>query len=337
MANININDLYINFYTIVDKIIYNIHINKIINNHLFYCNYYSLNEFKIFTFPLTICLGGGGFIQYNQIFKDQKLTDNIKLQSKDYDISFSFKNIGYTNTDKIHLFIKEINTIYNNCIKELKYNGLSTNNFILTHVINNNRLHFRIECKPYFPNEKQLFHILELSFWFNSKISDNFTINDFIKKNLYIYEYKSVYYYLLPLDLLVKTLLYAIVDFFEKRNFKKCIKYLDRVKFIKEMNDNYIKINGPNKCILTIFNSYISKIKRKYKLINDYPFILAPKMVNIKNNGIIKCIYRNLRKNNRKEIDKLLDKYNNDCKNEKNYNPELSELTFNNTDDDITI
>ena len=56
------------FYKFVDKIIYDIHCNKTINNHLFNCNYFILNTQLLDYYPLTICLGGGGYIQYKNIF-----------------------------------------------------------------------------------------------------------------------------------------------------------------------------------------------------------------------------------------------------------------------------
>ena len=142
----------------------------------------------------------------------------------------------------------------------------SKDKFKLNHVINANRLHFRIEYQM--PNNKVL-HIVELSFWFNGKVSDNFTINDFMKKPLILYKNKNVYYYLLPLELLMKTLLYAIVDFFERRNYYKCIKYIERALFIKKCNKLFIDKKENNKALIQIFSSYKNKIKRKCKIIND--------------------------------------------------------------------
>ena len=43
------------FYKFVDKIIYDIHCNKTINEHLFYCNYFILNTQSLDYYPLTIC------------------------------------------------------------------------------------------------------------------------------------------------------------------------------------------------------------------------------------------------------------------------------------------
>ena len=76
------------------------------------------------------------------------------------------------------------------------------------------------------------------------------------------------------------------------------------------------------------------KIKRKYKMMNDYPFLMSPYLSDIKNNGIIKCIYKNLRQTNHKELKKEIEKYKDLCKDEKNYNPELSIITPDDTDND---
>ena len=134
------------------------------------------------------------------------------------------------------------------------------------------------------------------------------------------------------MDLLVKTLLYAIVDFFERRNFDKCIKYLERIKFIKNCSKSYVNINQQNKCLSIIFNSYKNKIKRKYKMIHDYPFTMSYKLNNIENNGIVKCIYRKMRIYNHEKLHELFNKYNIDCKDKKSYDKNNSEITQEDTD-----
>ena len=48
--------------------------------------------------------------------------------------------------------------------------------------------------------------------------------------------------------------------------------------------------------IIDLLFNYTNKIKRKYKMIHDYPFTLAYVLNDIKNNGIIKCIFKELRK-----------------------------------------
>jgi len=327
MSKIDINELYTKFYNIVNNMIYDIHSNMHIKKYLFRCKYIPLNFEENYDLPLTICLGGGGFIQYNQIFKNENLIDTIKLESKDYDISFSFGMNNITNTIIIKIK-EELENIYNNNIKDFKYNNLTKKDFSFDMEFKNDRLHCRIEC--ILPN-KYSFHITEFSLWLNGKISDNFTLNDFTKSKLWLYEKNNIYYYLLPLHLLVKTLLYAIVDYFEKRNFMKCIKYLDRIKFIKESNNLYINSNQ-NKCLSIIFNPYKNKIKRKYKMIHDYPFIMAYDLKDINNNGIIKCIYRNLRKKNKNIINKNIKEYREKCKDEKNYILENSEMTIEDTE-----
>jgi hypothetical protein len=279
--------------------IFKIHENVKINKHLAYCKYFGLNITDEYTMPITMCLGGGGYIQYNHIFKNEKLIDLIQLKSRDYDISFAFDTLKYKDNTKD--IITEIKNIYANSIDKFKYQNVTKTNFKLTHIVNPNRIHFRVEC--IIPDTKA-FHILELSFWFNGKVSNNFTINDFIKTKLYLYKHQNHYYYLLPLALLVKTMLYAIVDFFERRNFNKCNKYLERIKFIKSCNKILIDKKINNTCLTIIFDSYVNKIKRKYKMMNDYPFLMSPYLSDIKNNGIIKCIYKNLRQTNHKELKK---------------------------------
>jgi len=328
MVKINTSDLYTKFYFVVNDIINDIHINEYMRQFLFRCKYIPLNINKIYDLPLTICLGGSGFIQYNNIFKNENLIDKIDLESKDYDISFSFGTNNITN-EIIKNIENELKIIYKNNITKFKYYKLTEKNFKFFMESKNDRLHCRIEC--ILPN-KYIFHIAEFSFWFNGKISDNFTINDFKISKILLYEKNNIFYYLLPLELLTKTLLYALVDYFEKRNFD--IKYLERIKFIKECNKLYINNNQQNKCLSIIFKSYRNQIKRKYKMIQDYPFLIAYELKDIKNNGIIKCIYRKLRKYNKKYIKKEIEKYKEECKDKLDYNKEFSEITLEDTDDE---
>jgi hypothetical protein len=116
MSKIDINDLYTKFYLVVNDIIYDIHSNNYISKYLFYCDYTSLNMTNEYNLPLTMCLGGGGFIQYNHIFKNEKIIDKIILESKDYDISFSF-GTNNINNQIINRVKNELKSIYDNNIK----------------------------------------------------------------------------------------------------------------------------------------------------------------------------------------------------------------------------
>jgi len=69
-------------------------------------------------------------------------------------------------------------------------------------------------------------------------------------------------------------------------------------------------------------------------MIHDYPFLIAKELKEINNNGMIKCIYKNLRKQNNKNITKEINKYKNECKNEKDYKQDLSEITPEDSDID---
>jgi hypothetical protein len=306
--------LYEYFYNILDDIIYNIHNNKLININLFYCNYNLLNNNELLKLPLTICLGGGGYLLYQKLFNNEGIKYEKNIITYDYDISFSIYK--YVDMLKLNTIEKELYKICNQCLNDFKFMNLNKNIFSFDCKIDKQRLHFRINCDT---KKNNNFHILELSFWLNGKISDNFTINDFFNRSLILYKNNNEYYYLLTLDLLVKTTLYAIVDFFEKRNFSKCIKYLDRLKFIKKINDKFMKFENKSEILKTLLDIYGKKIKRKYKMIHDYPYIIAFDLVNIKNNGIIKCIYRNLRKNNKEKITDIIKKYKNKCKDKKEY------------------
>jgi len=58
----NIDELYTKFYIVVDAMIFKIHENVKINKHLAYCKYNGLNITDEYTLPITMCLGGGGYI-----------------------------------------------------------------------------------------------------------------------------------------------------------------------------------------------------------------------------------------------------------------------------------
>ena len=67
-------------------------------------------------------------------------------------------------------------------------------------------------------------------------------------------------------------------------------------------------------------------------MIHDYPFTMSKELVDIKNNGIVKCIYRNMRVANKKSLSKNISKYKKDCANEKPYDNNNSEITLLDTD-----
>jgi len=314
----NISDLdtlFNDFYKYVNNIINYIIDNEYLYDYLLLCNYKDLYNKQIANSPLTIILGGGAYIQYKNIFKDYKIDVKNKITSYDYDISMALKhNLEHYEIKKIKCII---NDIIIDVLSEYKFKNINSNHFTITCLINDSRIHFRVNC-DIAVNYKYEYHIFELSLWFNGQISDNFTINDFRRINLYLYQKNDIYYYLLPLDLLVKTTLYAIVDFFELRNFQKCVKYLERVKYINNIYNIYINMDNKPNIINDILSDYKNKIKRKYKMINDYPYNISYLLKDINNNGIIKCIYKNLRNSN-KTIEKDIIKYKNICKDEKQY------------------
>jgi hypothetical protein len=225
--------------------------------------------------PIVFCLGGMGYSMYEKIIKTSINTEGIKAKTKDFDFSFSLKNNDNAILDNI---VNKINTIFNTLIKDFNHKIQIDN---ITHTITSSdfefqaekridRLHIKINC------DTLKDHILEMSFWFNGKISDNFTINDFKKNKLFIYNDNNYTFYLLPLVLLVKTTFTAIFDFLERRHYDKCYKYISRIEYIKNTFKIYKKNKHYNNEILDyIFSSYQGEIRKKYKIIYDYPFILS--------------------------------------------------------------
>jgi hypothetical protein len=259
---------------------------------------------------------------YEKIFQDQNI--NIKLDSNtlDYDFSFSLKN---NDNESIEIFKTSIINIFNELIEDfsytfdestvkkykLKFKTITNKNFKIITQEKYDRLHIKINC-----NIMKNLHILELSFWYNNKVSDNFTINDFNKNNIFIYNNNKLKYYLLPLNLLVKTTFYASLDYIEKRNYNKCYKYIQRIKFIKLCNDEYNK-NNSNLILNYIFKYYKHDIRKKYKIINDYPFILAEQAQNIlqyEREYLTRCIHTDFRNNNILTIENQFKNYLKNCK-----------------------
>ena len=93
-----------------------------------------------------------------------------------------------------------------------------------------------------------------------------------------------------------------------------------------------MKLEEPSKILKIILENYKENIKRKYKMIHDYPFILSYEFADIYNNGKVKCIYREFRKNNKKMIKTSIIKYKKICKDSIKYNNENSEITEIDTD-----
>jgi hypothetical protein len=204
-------------------------------------------------------------------------------------------------------------------IKYYKLNSQTINktNFSIEVKEKNDRIQFIVNCKI----DKLNFHILELSFWYNGKVSDLFTVNDFQKNNLILYiDDNLLCFYLLPLNLLVDTTLYAIINFFESRYFDKCNKYIRRVQYIHDIYSKYKTLPNKSNMLKNIIGSYNKYIRKKYRLINDYPYSISTykdKFKDIDNetkNAILRCIYYDVRKENKKILDKKIDQYVNDCK-----------------------
>ena len=312
------------FYKIINKIINYILITSELNNNLNYCNNYFNDNNKITNqyekVPIIFCLGGMAYKMYEKIFIDNQL--NIQLESDTYDYDFSL-SLNNNSEDTILLFENKLQTIFSDLINnyiykfnnktvnkyQLKYKNINYKNFKFIVEKKFDRLQIKINC-----NIKHNLHILELSFWYNNKISDNFTINDFSKNNIFIYNYNNINFYLLPLQLLVKTTFYAILDFVERRHYDKCYKYIQRIKFIKECNDQY---NKTNLILFYIFKSYSNNIRRKYKIINDYPFILAEKshQLDHKKKYLTRCIHADYRNDNIKNNNEKFDEYKLICEN----------------------
>lgn len=316
-----------NFYNIVDDIINFICITDEIKNKLNHCNFDSnnINNDEIsesnYTTPIIFCLGGMAYKMYEKIIQEQNI--NIKLDSDtlDFDFSFSLKNNG---TKTLQLFEDELKILFNNLIKDytftfdedinykLNYKTIDHTNFKFNVKRKYDRLHIIINC-----DIMKNLHILELSFWYNNKISDSFTINDFNsgRNKILIYNSNKLNYYLLPLNLLVKTTFSAIFEFLERRNYDKCYKYIQRINFIKNCNNEYI-ININNLILTYIFISYNEQIRKKYKIINDYPFIITEETQKIAYNArnhLTRCIHQDYRNDNLKNITSQINIYKEKC------------------------
>ncbi len=318
------NILVTNFNTIVNNIINLIQINEQLNKILFKCSYRIFdNKSKVFIqeekYILCFCLGGMAYQYYNNILS-KYFNEKITLNTMDYDISFS---LPVKTSENIKIITEQITDIYTrsiqNYIFEFEYNykkyKITKNNFEIKFVNKFDRLQMIINCKI----GNYQFHILELCFWYNGKISDNYTINDFEQDKLFIYICNNgLKNYLLPLDKLIKTTFYALQDNYEKENFSKCNKYLDRVRYIKLVHDEYYSSSKNNILLNYIFRNYMRVIYKKYKMMFDYPFISSKLLVDIYNKELVKCIYRELRTNSHKIFIENINKFKKICEQKEN-------------------
>lgn len=331
--------LLFDFNKIINKIIENITNNIFFQNNLNYCYYdknkindYKLKEDNIVYKPIMFCLGGMAYKIYSYIISKYIDTYTLVTKTQDYDFSFSLKNNDKTTLINLkNLIIEIFNTSINNysyrldknMIRYYKLNPqtINKNNFSIEVKEKNDRIQFIVNCNI----DKLNFHILELSFWYNGKVSDLFTINDFQKNNLILYiDDNSLCFYLLPLNLLVDTTLHAIINFFESRYFDKCNKYIKRIEYIHNIYSEYKTLHNKPNMLKNIIGSYNKYIRKKYRLINDYPYSISTyndKFKDIDNetkNAILRCVYYDVRKENKRILDEKIDQYVKDCKNKIN-------------------
>jgi hypothetical protein len=331
-------NLLFNFYNVINNIWINIINDTFFINNLNYCEYDNNNiiiKNNNIKQPIILLLGGMAYKVYENILNKYISGETLDSKTLDYDFSLSLKDNKPNIIEELKVKFIEI---FNKCIKDYSYtldknikkyykiknNTINNKNFSIKFIEKNDRIQFIIDC-----NIKDNFHILEVSFWFNGKVSDNFTVNDFQKNKLFIYTENNLNYYLLPLNQLVKTTLYAIVIFFETRYFDKCYKYINRIKYIHKVYKKFKKIKIKNELIIYILGSYNYEIRKKYRLINDYPYVLSNYNDKLKDldyetkNMMLRCIYYNLRKDTLNFIDEKFDEYLNKCKmeiNKKNIN-----------------
>jgi hypothetical protein len=298
---------------------------------------------------------------YEYIISNYIDTYTMVTKTQDYDFSFSLKNNDKTTLINLtNLIIKIFNTSINNYsyrldrdmirYYKLKSRKINKNNFSIEVKEKNERVQFIVNCKI----EHLEFHILELSFWYNGKVSDLFTVNDFQKNNLILYIDHNLLFYLLPLNLLVDTTLHAIINFFESRYFDKCNKYIKRVEYIHNINKEYNTLRDKPNMLKNIFGSYNKYIRKKYRLINDYPYSISTYKDKIKikdqdkvkdqekdkdkiidnetKNAILRCVYYDMRKENKKILNEKIDQYINDCQSKTN---KLNINTYTEETDDV--
>jgi len=334
-----------NFNIVVNNIIKSISNNDKININLFKCEYtvYNKNNKQFFTYNniLCFCLGGMAYELYYDILN--KYYQNINLISNTEDYDFSFCLINNSDENK-KILIENINDIFNNSIRNYQFEFMDDNKRVYKINKSNFKLDFfdkkdRMQFVLNFTYNNKKFHILELCFWYNGKVSDNYTINDFIKDKLFIYTNKeNLNYYLLPLEKLIKTTYYALLDNYEKQNYSKCNKYLFRIKYIKQVYSSYYENynnENNNELLNFIFKNYMRDIYHKYKIMFDYPFINSLLLVDIKNDKeILKCVIREQRTESHLTYIKNIQKYISNCNNKQN-KLQYDELTEEDTENNF--
>ena len=288
-----------NFYVIVEKIITYVNSNKKISKYLNDCKYNRYNQTETILdkkeMPLVVCLGGSSFKMYRNIFSNYINHDAIdanpymNLETTDYDISFSLKCCDNSTFKIVSADIETtIKNYFYNIIKDYAFAGIDVKLFNFERSSKNSfsKLHLQITYKG------KHNHVAEFVFWTNNKLSDSFDIAKFDKFNLVHHVNNNMQYFLLPLDLLMESTHHAIADYFEARNFAKCKKYILRSKYIKKIYGLYSDLQLKNKFMEDIFSPYLKHIRRKYIMMNDYPYFLALFNDVLDDHGIFNCIYK---------------------------------------------
>lgn len=145
---------------------------------------------------------------------------------------------------------------------------------------------------------------------------------------------ENQWYYLLPLDKLVSTTYYAILDNYEKSNFDKCNKYLDRIRYIKLTHDLYSKSDKNNTLLNYIYRQYYEKIYHKYKIIYDYPFLASRILANVKDKDVAKCVKRQIRTEINSTYENKINNYITKCEDD-NTKIKFDEITELDTENDL--
>ena len=136
------------------------------------------------------------------------------------------------------------------------------------------------------------------------------------------------------MERLIKTTYYAILDNYERQNYSKCNKYLDRIRYIKLTHDEYYKSNRQVDLLNYIYRKYFDYIYYKYKIMYDHPFINSILLANEKNKEVVKCVNRELRTNNHKTYILNINKYTEEC-NKKEDRLKFDEITDEDTEKDL--
>lgn len=266
--------------------------------------------------PIMFCVGGAAYLMYSKIF--EKINKELNIinfapLTHDFDISISLKDnydIKTIDNDLIKLALNDIKNLIekNNKILDV-LEDIGTirdeilvkinNKFYIVKNENQRFINYRIVVKLYGHIE----HLIEIVFWKDFKITDNFFEQEFKKKrNIILFNDDKYYFYIPDLYTLLDTNYISIKNRFNVDSLDKCGQDYLRILYIFDTLEKIIKIKSKKQ--ISNYLSYIFNIISEFKHILRMPYDICK--LKLENKSALTKLYKNKIKMSDIEIIKLI-------------------------------